>query len=678
MPSRMAQCLGYLGVLAALCALAMAVSCGGESGPSTAVSAPTAEPTSTLSPAPTPTETPVATATPMPAPTASPRPTPTATPRPTPGPTATPRPTPAPASIVGATSADVYERVAPSVAFVKTEVASGSGVLIEGGYVVTNYHVIWPFQEDVQVSFPNGLWESMPVAALDPLADIAVLGPLKDPLVTPPPPLPLLDGESLPVGSELYLVGYPAEAESYPQPSITSGILSRVREWEQLGMTYFQTDAAITGGQSGGALVNAQGEVIGISGFKFSDAGFGLVASAADVAPIVEDLINGQDPMGLNSRRFFEGKFGFEFQVELHNRWDTQTYITGARVLEAEIDGPGDGSITVFDSLGQTLLSADSGFSGVESGRLELWRLYHFLQVEIASGGPSDFDLTSSGALHPIQDPDDGRSIAVGETIAGSIDHFRDVDWYSIRLEEGETVKIATDSLNVDTVLYVDFPNSRYYQVVSNDDSGGGLFETNSELVYRALQSGEYYIIVSEAAKDKIGGYYLSVKQGGGDAFEPPPSPQVVDSPFGEMIVFESQSSGFSIQVPADWIEDWPGEDSPITFLARTPEEDVVTIVDMDLFAYGTSGKSLEEYADETGQEFTQGGFEVSAPRNITTTEGVPAMVLELSSGGLSGSVVISLQEERFLIFVTYWFSDETAETIRPLAEYSFDTLSIR
>ena len=567
------------------------------------------------------------------------------------------------------------------MAFVETLIASGSGVLIEGGYVVTNYHVIWPF-ESVEVTFPDDFKHHVAVAAWDPLADIAVLGPLAD---APAPPLELLDGESLPIGSELYLVGYPAEAELYPQASITRGILSRVREWEQLGMTYFQTDAAITGGQSGGALVNARGEVIGISGFKFSEAGFGLVASAADIAPIVENLINAQDPLGLNSRRFLDGKPGFEFQVDLQNYWDTKAFFTrGGTALEAEIDGPGDGQFHLTDALGSTLLTANNEYTGIEFGRVEQLGDYpNFMQVEMASGESSGFDLNSSIALYPINDPDDGRSIGVGETIAGSIDHFRDIDWYSIRLEEGETVRISTDSLNVDTVLYVDFPYSRINQVVSDDDSGGGLFGTNSELVYRALQSGEYYISVSESAEDSFGGYYLSVKQAreGEETFEVPPSPQVVDSPFGKMIVYEGQLSGFSIQAPADWIEQWPNEEGGVeVFVANTPEEEGVVIVEADLFASGEGGTSREEFVDDLELSIAQEGYQVSSRRDITTTQGVPAIAFDVSAGTgfLSGLFLVSILEGRFALTIAYFFPDETAETTRSLAEYSFDTLRIR
>ena len=135
--------------------------------------------------------------------------------------------------------------------------------MIEGGYVLTNNHVVWPY-DDVRVVLPDGTeLEGVPVFNSDPLADLAVLGPID----VSAPPLTLSDGEDLAIGSELYLVGYPAEMELFPQPTITSGILSRLREWERAGITYFQTDAAIAGGQSGGVLVDARANVIGISGW---------------------------------------------------------------------------------------------------------------------------------------------------------------------------------------------------------------------------------------------------------------------------------------------------------------------------------------------------------------------------------------------------------------------------
>ena len=165
--------------------------------------------------------------------------------------------------------------------------------------------------------------------------------------------------------------------------------------------------------------------------------------------------------------------------------------------------------------------------------------------------------------MFPFTDPDDGRWLNLGETVAGNIDYFGDLDWYSIRLEEGELVRISADSVNVDTVLHVDFPNSRVKQVVQDDDGGGGLFETNSELVYHAPVSGEYFIVVEDYDGWSMGGYFLSVDRAtpGTEAATVPPGREEVDSPFGTMIVFESELSDFSVQVPAGWVEAHPSED---------------------------------------------------------------------------------------------------------------------
>ncbi|MCY4583488.1 MAG: hypothetical protein OXE50_11945 [Chloroflexi bacterium] len=76
--------------------------------------------------------------------------------------------------------------------------------------------------------------------------------------------------------------------------------------------------------------------------------------------------------------------------------------------------------------------------------------------------------------------------------------------------ERGRAVRIATDSVNVDTLLYVDFLNAREDQVLVDEDSGGGL-GLNSELVYAAPHTGEYFVTVIEAVGDRLG-YYLSIE----------------------------------------------------------------------------------------------------------------------------------------------------------------------
>lgn len=214
-------------------------------------------------------------------------------------------------TIPSITRAEVYRRVSPSIAFVDTPIGSGSGILIEGGYVVTNQHVVWPYKS-IRVVFPDGTeLQDVPVVAWDFMRDLAVLGPVE----VSANPLRLEDGEGMVSGEELLMVGYPIEVESTPQATITSGILSRVRQWEKGEVTLFQSDAAIAGGQSGGALLDAKGRVIGITTFSASD--FGLALSTADIAPFVKELIDGEHDF--DKQPLFAESGGFEFDVEVRN-----------------------------------------------------------------------------------------------------------------------------------------------------------------------------------------------------------------------------------------------------------------------------------------------------------------------------------------------------------------------
>ena len=575
------------------------------------------------------------------------------------------------------TPTEIYEMVSPSVAYIETPTGYGSGFLVEGGFVVTNHHVVWPFEE-VRVVFPGGTELLAPVAAWDPMSDIAVVGPVN----TAAPPLELRDGENLALGSELFLLGYPGENDPFPKPAIVSGLLSRYRQWNQMGITYFQTDAATAGGQSGGVLVNVKGEVIGISGFSFTEANYALVASAADLAPIVRQLIEGQDPWGFSNRRFREEKGGFEFSRNLRNHWDSAVFLLdadSAALLEIEIYSSDPAGFHVADPQGTILLDVDNGFGGAGHGNVEISEGgIHFLIADTALHDATTFDVSSSTYLHPFTDPDDGRRLHLHETIAGNIDYPGDRDWYSIHLEEGEPVRISADSLNVDTFLFIDFPGSRVNQVAFDDDSGGGLFETNSRLVYRAPKTDEYVFAVQDFNGDVLGGYFLSADTvpAGTDEVTVPPSPQEVDSPFGRMIVFESSLADFSVQVPADWTEVWPDdEDSNYAFQAASPErEGFLLIEEYDLLA-SNEWQTLQELAAFVQAGFSEDGFAVQQQEESVTSSGDPLVVFDVQKENepVVLRMLLSIQDERFGFSMYYAFED--AESSKALVEYSFETL---
>ena len=475
-----------------------------------ACAAPEAAPTATPGLAATPTA--AATPTPSPTPTLTPTPTPlppTATPSPTPTPTLVPTPTPTPTPRP-LTAAEVFERVSPSVVFIETPYATGSGFVIDGGYIVTNVHVTWP-SNSVRVVFPDGTsLNGVEVFSADWLTDFALLGPV----VTNAPPVDLVDGEGLPVGSDVYLIGYPAEVEAKPQPTLTKGIISRFREWTGAGITYIQTDAAITGGQSGGVLVSADGNVIGISGLRFSDAGFGLVASAADVGPRISGLIAGAEiPFGnlYNPLPTVGGQTVFTVTLDSPGYWTT--YVVKGSATEdglgVFLNGDNDGQILVTDALGRIYGNIDATFSGLEIFN-QIVPVDRPLYVHIGQldDVPGEFTLSSNRVLIPWADDDDGREIKVGATEAGNLDHEYDIDEWVVELEGSKTYEIAVDSALMDPTIAVGGPG---LPVQTDDDSLGGLWGLGAQVFYTAPADGTYRIVVTDASNSAHGGYVLSV-----------------------------------------------------------------------------------------------------------------------------------------------------------------------
>ena len=148
----------------------------------------------------------------------------------------------------------------------QSEEGIGSGVIFrKDGYIITNNHVIQDAQE-VNVAFADGTTERGQVVASDPRTDIAVVKVGRDNL----PAAKFNTDQNLVVGQLAVAIGSPSGFES----TVTSGIISGLgREvppeltgrLEPSLVDLIQTDAAISPGNSGGALVDRDGEVIGIN-----------------------------------------------------------------------------------------------------------------------------------------------------------------------------------------------------------------------------------------------------------------------------------------------------------------------------------------------------------------------------------------------------------------------------
>jgi putative serine protease PepD len=209
---------------------------------------------------------------------------------------------------------EVAGRVLPSV--VKIDVSSsdgqgsGSGIILSAdGVIMTNNHVVELAESggELAVSFNDGSTASARIIGTDPLTDIAII---KAEGVSGLQQATLGDSANADVGEQVVAVGSPFGLES----TVTSGIVSAVNRPVSAGdapgdqSTIFpaiQTDAAINPGNSGGALVNMDGEVIGINTAirsttnltgEAGSIGLGFAIPVDEAEPIAQQLLNGDNP----------------------------------------------------------------------------------------------------------------------------------------------------------------------------------------------------------------------------------------------------------------------------------------------------------------------------------------------------------------------------------------------
>lgn len=174
------------------------------------------------------------------------------------------------------------------------EQGSGSGIIFKSdGYIVTNQHVISGASE-ISVILNTGEEFTAKLVGQDEKTDLAVLK--IDPGNTKLTVAALGDSTTVQVGETAVAIGNPMGQEF--SGSVTAGIISAVNRTMSINeRTYnlLQTDAAINAGNSGGALINQYGEVIGINSVKLSSSGvegMGFAIAISEAKPIMDDLMS--------------------------------------------------------------------------------------------------------------------------------------------------------------------------------------------------------------------------------------------------------------------------------------------------------------------------------------------------------------------------------------------------
>ena len=440
---------------------------------------------------------------------------------------APPEPQSAPLLEEASRAPSVYARVAPGVAYVDTPISSGSGLLIGPERVVTNAHVVWP-ETHVRLVFPDGSEiERAPVIVRDALRDLALI---EAPGVGldggSPSPLTLGDARDAPIGSQVFLVGYPAETAPYPQPAISGGILSLRRSWPAGALDYLQTDAAIAGGQSGGALVDEQGRVLGISGLIFGEGGFALAADAMAALGHLSRVAAGDDPEAASTWRpltdtaeassmqrlslSLEGPFA-EKSLVLHAAFSDEITVRAEPGPEADL------FLELLSPHGDLDIDADErGAGGEEEGvATALAGGPHVVVLGRLDGnlGPTSVLLEASHGLRQLDDPDDGMLLRPGQRIVGALDHPGDIDRFELVVPGGHERTVTVDTVNfVPDLLLEAVEGTVETPLIPGATGEGNALGLASRATLSEGSAGRWSIRVADLDGAAQGGYVLSVE----------------------------------------------------------------------------------------------------------------------------------------------------------------------
>lgn len=199
------------------------------------------------------------------------------------------------------TSNQIYDQVLPSVVCVTADQGNGSAsvgsgvVLTQSGYIVTNFHIIQGgVSLNVSMLSSTANYDAK-LVGYDEELDLAVLKIEAQGLV----PARLGSSDQLSVGDSVYAIGNPM---GYLHGTMTEGIISsptRTIQVDGKDMNLLQTSAALNSGNSGGALTNAYGQVVGITSAKITGVendtvieGLGLVIPINDTIPFLNQMIH--------------------------------------------------------------------------------------------------------------------------------------------------------------------------------------------------------------------------------------------------------------------------------------------------------------------------------------------------------------------------------------------------
>ena len=186
-----------------------------------------------------------------------------------------------PVQLEGKTGESNMQAWRESVATVISKDSHGSACVIsQDGYLLTNYHVVGQ-NEKVRVKFMDNTESEATVIRKHPDCDLALIKVERTGLkyLTP-------SASTSSLGDVVYIIGTPAD--TLLGQSVSKGVLSGQRDFD--GSEYLQTDAKVNPGNSGGALLNSKGELIGVVSSKYIGFGIEGIGFAVPISKLEEKL----------------------------------------------------------------------------------------------------------------------------------------------------------------------------------------------------------------------------------------------------------------------------------------------------------------------------------------------------------------------------------------------------
>ena len=161
---------------------------------------------------------------------------------------------------------EILKTIRDSIVRIRTRNNGGTGFLIEtDGTVLTNYHIIEGEESSITIELSDRRIVDGKLSNYDEELDLALITIAKTDL----PYLSIETSRAPAIGETVYALGYPGN-RNY---SVTSGIASSITKLSENGPIFIQTDAALNPGNSGGPLIDKQGNLLGVNTSRLEIAG---------------------------------------------------------------------------------------------------------------------------------------------------------------------------------------------------------------------------------------------------------------------------------------------------------------------------------------------------------------------------------------------------------------------